>query len=81
MVSVALRQAIEPLLRVPGAVVIGDDGVKGAVLLALEADVVTGRADECTPYGQRRCQVAKAPAGEVIVHQRALSAPRQATAT
>jgi hypothetical protein len=53
MVSIALCLAIEPWLRVPGAVVVGDDGVKGAVLLALEADVVTGRADERTPEDNR----------------------------
>lgn len=49
MVSVTLRQAMPPLLRVSDTVIVRNDGVKGAVLLALEADVVTGRAKECTP--------------------------------
>lgn len=36
-------------MSIPATVIAGDDGVKGAVLLALEADVVTGRADERPP--------------------------------
>jgi hypothetical protein len=46
MVGVALRQTMQPLLRIPGAVVVGDNGVKGTILLAFEADVVTGTTNE-----------------------------------
>lgn len=46
MVCIALCQTVQPLLRIRGAVIVGDNSVKGAILFALEADIVAGRADE-----------------------------------
>jgi len=45
VIGVALAQPLDPARRVTAAIIAGDDRLEYAVLLALEADVVTGAAE------------------------------------